>query len=98
MRAFASRGERLPDIVISDFIQTFLKLSGILQEGEQQGLFVTTSPIIAYFMIVVPFIFLKNLKGLIQRNQESLRIQGLHAHTFEEMKNKIEKPLLNALH
>lgn len=98
LREIASRGEHLPHIVISDFIQIFLKLSGILQEGEQQGLFVKTSPIIVHFMTVGPFIFLKNLEGLIQGNQESARIQGLHTHTFEEMKNEIEKLLLNALH
>lgn len=98
LREVASRGEHLPSVVISDFIQIFLKLSEILQEGERQGLFVKTSPFIVHFMTVGPYIFLKNLEGLIQRNQELARIHGLHPHTFEEMKTEIEKLLLNALH
>jgi TetR/AcrR family transcriptional regulator len=98
LREVASKGEHLPHIVISDFIQIFLKLSGILHEGERQGLFIKTSPFIVHFMTVGPYIFLKNLEGLIQRNQELARIQGLHPHTFEEMKTEIEKLLLNALH
>ncbi len=98
LREVASRGEHLPDIVIADFIQIFLKLAEVLHQGESEGLFVKTFPIIVHFMTVGPYIFLKNLEGLIQRNRELAQIQGLHPSSFEEMKNEIEKLLLNALH
>ncbi|HQG33012.1 MAG TPA: TetR/AcrR family transcriptional regulator [Deltaproteobacteria bacterium] len=52
MRELASGGQSLPDVFFEDLFSLLRTLSGIIEEGREQGVFIETLPLIVHFMAI----------------------------------------------
>lgn len=72
MREIASGAQHLPDIIMQTLAQMIDMLTNILKQGEEDGAFAPSIPLMIHFMIVGQFIFLRTSKLLIAQHQEAI--------------------------
>ena len=77
MRELASGAPHLPEPAVAEFGYLLEMLTGILREGEQQGVFTKSSPLLVHFMIIGSNLLLKTSRKLVNRYS---------THSLEEMK------------
>lgn len=100
MRELASGAQNLPEPVVVELGYLLEMLMGILKEGEQQGVFVKSSPLLIHFMIIGSNIFLKTSEKLAVRYNTTM-LQELkhlyHSSSPENLSQEIEELVLRAL-
>lgn len=67
LRAIATNGERIPDIVAHDLEDIIGRLSKILSEGEASGAFIRVNPFILHLMVIGAFFLYRAGKPLADR-------------------------------
>ena len=67
MRELASGVPHLPEPAIAEFGYLLEMLTGILEEGERQGVFSKSAPLLVHFMIIGSNLLLKTSKKLVIR-------------------------------
>lgn len=93
----ASGIQSFPDEAAKDLIRMFLKLSGILEEGIEKGVFVEINPFLVHFLAVGPLIFYTNLNLLRARYADLPGAEKLVKYLSRDVSEDIERVILKAV-
>lgn len=74
MREMASDGRHMPETVIIGLGRILGILTGILDEGVQQGVFIETKPSILHLMIISPMFMRSRMEIIASRRKEHARL------------------------
>jgi AcrR family transcriptional regulator len=99
LREIASGAQHLPDIIMQTLAQMIDLLTTILKQGEEDGVFAPSIPLMIHFMIVGQFIFLQTSKLLIAQHQEAIPETLLNTHQTisETIVEEVENLVLRAV-
>lgn len=93
----ASGMQNFPDEAAKDLLRMFVKLTGILEEGVQRGVFKEANPLIVHFLAVGPLVFYSNLNLLKERYASLPGAEKLVKYLFKNVAEDIEEIILKAV-
>ena len=98
MRELATGGKNLPEVVIRDFAETFGVLTGIIDQGVKQGVFIETFPILIHFLAIGPLAFFSRIKDIVLQYADVFS-EELHVNfnNPEKLVEEVESLVLNAI-
>ena len=99
LREVASGGASIPKIVVQNLLCLVGALTATLEEGEKQGIFGHTIPIIVHFMIVGSSLLLKTSSGIATLYDGLLpeELKSDHRNLSQENVDEIERLVLQAV-
>jgi len=98
MREVASGGQHFPNVVAQDMARIIGILTGILDEGIKQGIFIKTTPFILHMMVIGTVMFYKT-SGPIRARLDWIpeSVKHLSADLTGEVAEEIENLILRAI-
>jgi TetR/AcrR family transcriptional regulator len=93
----ASGIQNFPDEAAKDLVRMFVKLTEILEEGVDKGVFDKVNPFLVHFLAVGPLIFYTNLNVLKERYVSLPGADRLEKYLFQNVGEEIEKIILKAV-
>jgi AcrR family transcriptional regulator len=99
LREVATGGRHMSKFIVQNLVRLISTLIEILEEGERQGIFISTIPFVVHFMIVGSIIFLQAKSTLMACNiafPEFLEVLN-HQNLSENIAEEVEKLVLRAI-
>lgn len=98
MRELASGGHSLPDVFYEDLFSIFGTLSGIIEEGKTQGVFVETLPLVVHFMAIGATVIYKTILPVLLSSKRIPKELKSHRKDLSGMVSReVEKLILKAM-
>jgi TetR/AcrR family transcriptional regulator len=98
MREMASGGQDIPEVFFQDLFSIIRVLSGIIEEGKDQGVFIDTPPLLVHFMAIGATVIYKIIAPiLLAAQQVPDNLKGIDKDVSGKIANEIEKLILNAI-
>jgi TetR/AcrR family transcriptional regulator len=98
MRELASGGQSLPDVFFQDLFSIFRTLSGVIEEGRAQGVFIETLPLIVHFMTIGATVIYKTIAPvLLSARQVPDELKSHGKDLSGPVCREVEKLILKAL-
>ncbi len=98
MREMASGGQNLPEIFFQDLFSIFRTLSGIIEEGKSEGVFIDSPPLLVHFMAIGATVIYKTIAPiLLAAQQVPEELKDLNKNVSGKIAAEIEKLILNAM-
>ena len=98
MREVASGGQHFPEVVAQDMARIISILTGILDEGIKQGIFIETTPFILHMMVIGTIMFYK-ASGPIRARLDWIpeSVKQLNVEITGKVAEEIEELILRAI-
>lgn len=98
MREMASGGQDIPEIFFQDLFSIIRVLSGIIEEGKSQGVFIDTHPLLVHFMVIGATVIYKIFVPILLAAQHVPdNLKGIDKDVSGKIAKEIEKLILNAI-
>ena len=98
LREVATGGQNLSEFFVQTLVRMVSTLANILEEGERQGVFIKTAPLVVHLMIVGSTVFFKAKGSLIASHPELSEVQKTMTKNFSgEIAAEVEKLILRAV-
>jgi AcrR family transcriptional regulator len=98
LREIATGGQNLSELFIQTLVRMISALAKILEEGERQGVFIKTVPLVVHFMIVGSTVFFKAKGSLVACHPELSEVQKTVTKNFSgEIGAEVERLVLRAV-
>jgi TetR/AcrR family transcriptional regulator len=98
LREVASGGQHMSEFIMRILLRLVHTLSSVLEEGEQQGVFIRTSPLIVHLMIIGPMVISK-VKGSIMAQREDLAelLKNVEKNSPSNMADEVESLIVRSV-
>lgn len=97
LRELASTGESWPKVVVKDFARIFQLLSGILTQGQEQGLFRKVSTLAIHFSALGPLLFFNTMEPKIRSHTEEFNALADPVFFPDDIADTVVDNLLNSV-
>ena len=98
LREVATGGQNLSEFFVQTLVRMISTLANILEEGERQGVFIKTVPLVVHFMIVGSTVFFKAKGSIVACHPELSEAQKTVTKNFSgEIAAEVEKLILRAV-
>ncbi len=99
LREIAAEWQHLPQAAFQTFQRVIRLLTGILTDGETQGVFLPTSPMLVHFMIISPLGILGTIRRILSKHDDAMpeQLQYLQQGFPADSAELIEEFVLRAV-